>query len=83
VASCDTRPNWLALLSADDMRNPPKTRPMMSASTMTANNRRDTGQFDRFRNREPPGLASVDLLAPLPAVTARALAPAAPWVPIA
>src|SRR6516225_4748051 len=83
VPSCDTRPNWFALLSADAMRSPPKTRPMTSASTITVNSRRDTGQFDRFRSREPPGLTSAGFLARLPAVTARALAPEAPWLPIA
>ena len=49
-ASCATRPNWAALPVAADTRRPPKTRPMTSASTITAISRHDTDQSRRARD---------------------------------
>ena len=50
-ASCDTRENWAALLSASATRSPPKITPISSAATITANSRRATGQSDRLSSR--------------------------------
>ncbi len=52
LASCDTRPNWPALSAADATRKPPKTRPMTSASTISATSRQETGQSRSVRGRE-------------------------------
>ena len=57
LASCDTRPNSAALPAADATRRPPKTRPIMSASTITATSRQETGQSRKVR---PRGLLSWD-----------------------
>src|SRR5262249_3575967 len=81
-ASCSARPDCSALPSAVATRRPPKTRPMMRASTITANSRRDTGQSDKFSSRERVGLSSVAFGARLLAAPARARGLAAPWLPI-
>ena len=62
TASCDTWPNVSALSVADATRRPPKTRPMSSASTITAISRVDTGQFRRVSAR---GLMKREVVASL------------------
>ena len=83
LASCDTRPNSAALSAAEATRRPPKTRPMMSASTITATSRQKTGQSRSVRLR---GLLSWDAAGSLACwlvLPALSLALATPWLPIA
>src|SRR5215471_342792 len=83
MANCETRPNWAALDSADANRRPPKTRPISSASTITANSRRATGQSASIPVFDLAELTPVDLGGRLSTVPACALALAVPWFPIA
>src|SRR5271170_1530130 len=83
TASCDTRPNSSALSAADATRRPPKTRPMSSASTITAISRVDT---DQFRRASALGLVKREVVASLAywlASPARGAALATLWFPIA
>jgi len=55
---------------------------MTSARAITANSRRDTGQFDSVISPRLPGLVPLARLSALLAVPVRALALAPSWFPI-
>src|ERR1700733_6384681 len=81
-ASCDTRENWAASPSESYPRTPPKTSPISSAATITANSRRATGQSNGFSGRRLAELTEFDETVFLRGVKPRTLVLAAPWVPI-
>ena len=79
AASFDTREYCDAFPSADATHRPPKTTPMSRAATMTAKNRRATGQPDTSKiGRRAEGSPLADLAGRPPAGSARERTLAAP-----
>ena len=79
AASFDTREYCDAFPSADATHRPPKTTPMSRAATMTAKNRRATGQPDTSKiGRRADGSTLADSAGRPPAGSARERTLAAP-----
>ena len=83
AASFDTREYCEAFPSADATHRPPKTTPISRAATMTAKNRRATGQPDTSkRGRRAAKPTRADSAGRSPCGSARERTLAAPCVPI-